>query len=91
MSQIPQRKRITRIGIPSLLKLRKKIKAVQISLTLKTLLRNIKKYMAIKLNFILKKSKMELLTRQLVQATFLPKKILLITIIVSGYTAKRNA
>jgi len=47
--------------------------------------------MAIKLNFILKKSKMELLTRQLVQATFSPKKILLITIIVSGYTAKRNA
>jgi hypothetical protein len=64
---------------------------VQLSLTLKTLPRKIKKYMAIKLNFILKKSKMELLTRQLVQATFSPKKILLITIIVSGYTAKRNA
>jgi hypothetical protein len=64
---------------------------VQLSLTLKTLPRKIKKYMAIKLNFILKKLKMELLTRQLVQATFSPKKIFLITIIVSGYTAKRNA
>jgi hypothetical protein len=79
------------IRIFSLLKLRRKIKSALNLSTLKILVGKIKKQMAIQLNFILIKLKTQLHKRQQTPLIFSSMKKMSNLLIVSGYTAKKNA